>query len=403
MPRLRTVFRNDMVAHVWANQSQEEGRSHNGNISFRGPVLYSYATPIAVMCATAAGPVALVSRETYSPTTSQHIPSARDIPGGRMFRVPFLPVPPHGFGSLGRYRPPAGLSAWASPEESAAAVHAANLESMRAEAEAVAGKYVKRPRRPEDSEGPKSFACYSWPAFQGDGSAGIHAAARAYASAFGLPVPVWAEEAAETEFRRATESARAERLARLDSPAARARREREAARRLAALSPIDRAAYEARRKAGGRGWQAAQAAREARRAAILAEFPTAESVRDAWRAGAHIPAEARDVWYSWQTTETGHDVFRAKGESLETARGAVVPLAHARAAFRFVALRRAAGRPWTRADGTGPRVGHFTVDSVSAAGDMVAGCHRFAWADMARLAAALGEPETVSEAGGEAA
>lgn len=88
----RTVYDNAMVAHVWANQSQESARSHNGNFHFAGPTIYSYRTPIARLWTGIDGRlVALVDSASYSMTTSsKHMPAiwralARTVPA---FMVP---------------------------------------------------------------------------------------------------------------------------------------------------------------------------------------------------------------------------------------------------------------------------------------------------------------------------
>lgn len=39
---MKTVFDNRQVAHVWAQQSQEHGRSNNGNMFFHNKTIYSY-------------------------------------------------------------------------------------------------------------------------------------------------------------------------------------------------------------------------------------------------------------------------------------------------------------------------------------------------------------------------
>jgi hypothetical protein len=44
MARQRTVFFNDMVAHVWANRSQQEGRNRQGNFYFVGDSIFSYGS-----------------------------------------------------------------------------------------------------------------------------------------------------------------------------------------------------------------------------------------------------------------------------------------------------------------------------------------------------------------------
>jgi hypothetical protein len=74
---MKTVFSKDMVAHVWAQQSQHEGRTATGNFYFRDSTLYSYGSHFIVgkfeefqgkRCI-------LMSTRTYSVTTSsqQHL------------------------------------------------------------------------------------------------------------------------------------------------------------------------------------------------------------------------------------------------------------------------------------------------------------------------------------------
>lgn len=157
-------MRNEMVAHVWAAQSKPQGRSGNGNISFSGPVLYSYSTAIAELVTLADGRVvALLSVEQYSNTTAQHIGDARmavrHLP---RFEVRFLPS------AAGRApRVPYGEC-----------VHAANIEDYRQRIAAL----LARARRAR-SNGP-------WLTEQAESLA---AEAVAYARAFGLPVPDAAE------------------------------------------------------------------------------------------------------------------------------------------------------------------------------------------------------------------
>lgn len=66
------VFTNDMVAHVWAQQSQQSGRSANGQFYFEGPYLYSYGTHyVAGLFAAVGGPV-FINTDSYSITTNRH-------------------------------------------------------------------------------------------------------------------------------------------------------------------------------------------------------------------------------------------------------------------------------------------------------------------------------------------
>lgn len=93
---MKTVLNKDMVAHVWANQSQINGRTPSNNFSFDGPYLFSYRQLIAVHLPTEyqidGQPVVLVNNTTYSLTTSRHQFLARQSlrPGVRQIRVPYL-------------------------------------------------------------------------------------------------------------------------------------------------------------------------------------------------------------------------------------------------------------------------------------------------------------------------
>lgn len=99
------------------------------------------------------------------------------------------------------------------------------------------------------------------------------------------------------------------------------------------------------------------------------------------------------------TREDGTPYLRVRDESLETSWGASVPLAHAVKVFRFVKLCRDRGEDWQR-NGRTIRVGHFQVDRVNSDGSFVAGCHRFAWEEVERVARAAGVYDL--EASGEA-
>ena len=105
--------------------------------------------------------------------------------------------------------------------------------------------------------------------------------------------------------------------------------------------------------------------------------------------------EAREAWlrgensgnYSRLSGPGGVALVRRSkdGERLETSHGADVPWSHAVKAFRFIRLCVEKGEAF-HTNGRVIRVGHFTVDYITADGDMKAGCHRFAWADMKALA-----------------
>lgn len=100
----------------------------------------------------------------------------------------------------------------------------------------------------------------------------------------------------------------------------------------------------------------------------------------AWQAGARIRVPS-----SYALDESGSVYLRRQGDALQTSRGAVVPWEHALKVFRFIKLCRERGEAF-KANGRTIRVGHFRVDSITAQGDMITGCHFFSWAQIEALA-----------------
>lgn len=74
---MQTVFTNDMVAHVWAQQTQHFGRSHNGQFYFEGPALYSYGAHYMVGLFAPDGTVFLNSTNSSRTTEGKHKNAAR--------------------------------------------------------------------------------------------------------------------------------------------------------------------------------------------------------------------------------------------------------------------------------------------------------------------------------------
>lgn len=71
------VFSNDMVAHVWAQQRQQSGRSSNGNFYFEGRTLYSYGGHFPVGIFAAPGGPVFLNADSYTVSTSKHQSYAR--------------------------------------------------------------------------------------------------------------------------------------------------------------------------------------------------------------------------------------------------------------------------------------------------------------------------------------
>jgi hypothetical protein len=76
---MKKVVSSEMVAHLWANQSQDEARNARNTLYFKGDTIYSYGGhfPIARHVETKKGKVILFTDRGYSITTSKHIAYVR--------------------------------------------------------------------------------------------------------------------------------------------------------------------------------------------------------------------------------------------------------------------------------------------------------------------------------------
>lgn len=80
MPREKTVFQTDEIAHMWAHQSRDHARNPQDNHRFNGEIIYSYAEPIGRIMKTGRGSrdhggpsvVALYRDRSWSNTTNRH-------------------------------------------------------------------------------------------------------------------------------------------------------------------------------------------------------------------------------------------------------------------------------------------------------------------------------------------
>lgn len=109
---MKTVFNNAMTAHAWAAQSQESGRSNNGQFYFESRALYSYGRHYVAAYALPrrnGRHVFLTNADSYSVTTSRHVTLARYAIPGRGYSIPDLT-------ELARLLDSA-LNAWEYPEK----------------------------------------------------------------------------------------------------------------------------------------------------------------------------------------------------------------------------------------------------------------------------------------------
>lgn len=336
----RHVFDNAQTIHVWAAQTQPSGRSHNGNLSFDGPTLYSYSTPIANIVPGADGaPVAIITSHTYSVTTTgKHMPHSRDVSHMRRFSVPCLMI--RSGVCVGRYREPVGTDA----ERHAANV--AHFLTLYASGIAGARRARELPYGMEDGAERASF-----------GPGRYLDAVRSYCATFALPLPAdLPDYAADLD---AIRRHHMDRAAKANTPVAIAKRARDAARR---------AERDAAREAAAR--EASRIARE-----------DAKTKLTAWLDG--VP-----VALPWEVAQTpsGGAYVRVRENVVETSSGARVPLAHAKRLLAMAAQIRASGREWA---GSVP-VGAFVLRHIAPNGDARVGCHFLEFAEMLRAAERAG-------------
>ncbi len=88
---MRHVYDSSMIGHLWAHQGQDWAKNKQGNFSFRGPSLFSYAAEIARHIQVGEGKAVLIADRTWSVTTSGHQSDARNaVRGQQVFHVATL-------------------------------------------------------------------------------------------------------------------------------------------------------------------------------------------------------------------------------------------------------------------------------------------------------------------------
>lgn len=139
-------------------------------------------------------------------------------------------------------------------------------------------------------------------------------------------------------------------------------------------------------------------------AKIAEEIEAARALQRKREAGALVKARARDAeaFERWRAgdpdarcphsygTDRGYALMRvverADGPIVQTSLGAEVPVDHVHRALPIVRAIKARGESRHR-NGDTIRVGHFHLDAIDGAtGAVTAGCHRFTWAEVERLA-----------------
>lgn len=98
----RTVFDTAMVAHVWAQGTQEEGRNPTRTVYFDGPRLFSYGSHFLTGYLLPDG-AAFLNSGRYSVSTSRHQSDARHAIRGRGYLVPACLMNGGGWGYSQRF------------------------------------------------------------------------------------------------------------------------------------------------------------------------------------------------------------------------------------------------------------------------------------------------------------
>jgi hypothetical protein len=327
---MKTVFTNDMVAHVWAQTSQAQGRSDS--MRFDHGLAFSYAEPVANIITTPhSGNVALFRSRKFSMTTARHVSlyerAARQYP---QFTVPHVQ--------------PGGVLD-----------HNQNVAHLRGVYESERKRLM---RVPCDSYSVKNCEPEGW------GARSVEHPTQAHAALYALSIAV-------AEYCEAFGLGNAALPWRTDADVIIARRDR--------LANDPKAIAKRAAKAAERELLQAQRA-EADKARRLEDLKRHTEAIALWRAGAPggLSSGAR-------TMADGSAMLRIVGDTVQTSQGAEVPLSHARNVFRFWRFIVDDGRTYAphdqrrHADNT---LGHFKLDSIDADGNVRAGCHLITRAEL---------------------
>lgn len=467
------VFSNEMVAHVWAQQRQDSGRSNNGQFYFQGRKLYSYGSHFLVGYVVAPGAVFLNS-DGYSPTTGKHKGEASHATShySERFHVPGLTQFADYLDAITAHRrvarKGAELKALQARTEKGAAIIAETAPDaarwmlsqvgLKAERLDVITRRLERERAAKLKADTRE-AVATW---RRDGRELSELSSRDFAArinAIRFQESTYRAdsdlEALSRRLERAHKQAGADGHTRRRATlwtrlkAVRAARKAMAPERgsyvntgklaqtVRAVSVIREflAGTAAGRVPGPRAFGIVQGhlttvlelghASPATRAALEALRARCGAAREALeleanRARFQAEREARESWIAgegWSggnrarlSDERGGALVRAVGAELdgcrviagdlETSHGARVPLRHAAAVFAYVRRIKESAESqgilddstvWRAGQGGRTiRVGHFTVDEITARGDFVAGCHRIHWSETERLARELG-------------
>lgn len=107
---------------------------------------------------------------------------------------------------------------------------------------------------------------------------------------------------------------------------------------------------------------------------------------------AKLEAQDRDDWRAGGNCRyfDNPTMLRVMGDTVETSRGAIVPLDDARILWRSVMLCKLGNRAYSVPPGDALAVGEFTLRSIRADGTAIVGCHEIPYSESERVAIAQG-------------
>jgi hypothetical protein len=342
MSRQKTVFDSRQVAHIWANGSAPEGRNGGqNNFYFHGDTIYSYGShfPIARFATEVKG----TTRETCPilfTTRSYSSTTAKHICFVR-----------YALSDSQRDRVIRCYNPSASSQDS----HVKNWNNIR-------DNYLETLKSATKARGRKADILRT--------AEGLRQSANHYRKVFKLSKVKGVKELKQTEDWQSV-LADAQRM------------EDKAAAQRAAADERRRIAAEAADAANRDWWQ--------------------KTGLSLWKAGETYYVDENNNCHRLSPPWSAPVDFRLinDGTEVETTKYAQFPRSHCERAFRAILACRAAGQTF-HSNGRTIRIGHFHIDEIDAAGNVVAGCHHVRWQEIEAFAKELGldftPPATIDDA-----
>jgi hypothetical protein len=369
---MKTVFNNRELCHIFASQSQDEGRG--SNMSFRGDTLFSYSTAIFKIGKFKGKQYLLVNSTSYSTTTSKHKSYA--------------------WNGLHHIEPTFRIEAGRRGE------HVLDLSPKE-----IVKYWVDRGN--ERSKDTHKLRRIQYEIFIGAKSH-YEEAIRA-AEFFGMGTAKMKAAITKLEklaepFKADYEKFHAASEERREKAAATRRRNEEL--RDAQLAEQRRLSIEAflvdfRVEDVPNEWIVPPEQKEAFRAQRTRreewEAEKAKEDLEKWSRGEEVESSLWNLPVRLRSRKN-RSILDGKAEGsaweIETSHGAVIPYEDGRRAFRFI--QRHKGKAWRR-NGEQCPVGHYQIDAITEDGSIVAGCHRIEWETIKAFAKAEGWIQSTEE------